>query len=280
MIPLTVICGYLGSGKTTLINNILQSTKKPIGVLVNDFGELNIDEQLILNQDDLTIALTNGCVCCNLNDDLGASLEFMLDQDIDAVLLESSGVALPVKMSNYGSTWPGYNLNQTITVVEGRTIKDLLSDKFVSKTVEAQIIQSDLIYLNRFSTEDVELISKLNSEYLVDDEKEILYESIFDIKNLLLKSKGLPYEDHNQLKSDVLQINHPIDEKTILKFIRENPGIERLKGWISDSDKNTWLVQKTRSECSFSISNYETISRLVVIYNCLLYTSPSPRDDT
>jgi G3E family GTPase len=266
MIPLTVICGYLGSGKTTLINNILQSTKKPIGVLVNDFGELNIDEQLILNQDDLTIALTNGCVCCNLNDDLGASLEFMLDQDIDAVLLESSGVALPVKMSNYGSTWPGYNLNQTITVVEGRTIKDLLSDKFVSKTVEAQITQSDLIYLNRFSPEDVELISKLNSEYLVDDEKEILYESIFDIKNLLLKSKGLPYEDHNQLKSDVLQINHPIDEKTILKFIRENPGIERLKGWISDSDKNTWLVQKTRSECNFSISNYETISRLVVIY--------------
>lgn len=266
MIPLTVICGYLGSGKTTLINNILQSTKKPIGVLVNDFGELNIDEQLILNQDDLTIALTNGCVCCNLNDDLGASLEFMLNQNIDAVLLESSGVALPVKMSNYGSTWPGYNLNQTITVVEGRTIKDLLSDKFVSKTVEAQIIQSDLIYLNRFSTEDVELISKLNSEYLVDDEKEILYESIFDIKNLLLKSKGLPYEDHNQLKSDVLQINHPIDEKTILKFIRENPGIERLKGWISDSDKNTWLVQKTRSECNFSISNYETISRLVVIY--------------
>ena len=266
MIPLTVICGYLGSGKTTLINNILQSTKKPIGVLVNDFGELNIDEQLILNQDDLTIALTNGCVCCNLNDDLGASLEFMLDQDIDAVLLESSGVALPVKMSNYGSTWPGYNLNQTITVVEGRTIRDLLSDKFVSKTVEAQIIQSDLIYLNRFSTEDVDLISKLNSEYLVDDEKEILYESIFDIKNLLLKSKGLPYEDHNQLKSDVLQINHPIDEKTILKFISENPGIERLKGWISDSDKNTWLVQKTRSECNFSISNYETISRLVVIY--------------
>ena len=266
MIPLTVICGYLGSGKTTLINNILQSTKKPIGVLVNDFGELNIDEQLILNQDDLTIALTNGCVCCNLNDDLGASLEFMLDQDIDAVLLESSGVALPVKMSNYGSTWPGYNLNQTITVVEGRTIRDLLSDKFVSKTVEAQITQSDLIYLNRFSPEDVELISKLNSEYLVDDEKEILYESIFDIKNLLLKSKGLPYEDHNQLKSDVLQINHPIDEKTIRKFIRENPGIERLKGWISDSDKNTWLVQKTRSECNFSISNYETISRLVVIY--------------
>ena len=55
MKPLTVICGYLGSGKTTLINNILQNTQRPIGVLVNDFGELNIDEKLILNQDDINI---------------------------------------------------------------------------------------------------------------------------------------------------------------------------------------------------------------------------------
>ncbi|MDB3976387.1 hypothetical protein N9442_03480 [Gammaproteobacteria bacterium] len=266
MIPLTVFCGYLGSGKTTLINNILQSTQKPIGVLVNDFGELNIDEQLILNQDDLTVSLTNGCVCCNLNDDLGASLEFMLKQDVEAVLLESSGVALPVKMSNYGSTWPGYCLNQTITVVEGKTIKDLLIDKFVSKTVEAQITQSDLIYLNRFSTKDIDLISALNEEYLIEDDKEILYESIFDPKNLSLRSKDISYEDHNQLKSEVLLINHPISKDIILKFIKENPDIERLKGWISDANRNTWLVQKTRSECNFSISNYETLSRLVVIY--------------
>ena len=143
--------GDLGSGKTTLINNILQNTQRPIGVLVNDFGELNIDEKLILNQDDLTISLTNGCVCCNLNDDLGASLNFMLNLNIEAVILESSGVALPIKMSNYGSTWPGYTLNRTITVVEGNTLSELLLDKFVCKSVEARIIQSDLIYLNRFT---------------------------------------------------------------------------------------------------------------------------------
>ena len=68
------------------------------------------------------------------------------------------------------------------------------------------------------------------------------------------------------LKSEVLLINHPISKDIILKFIKENPDIERLKGWISDADRNTWLVQKTRSECNFSISNYETLSRLVVIY--------------
>lgn len=270
MKPLTVICGYLGSGKTTLINNILQNTQRPIGVLVNDFGELNIDEKLILNQDDLTISLTNGCVCCNLNDDLGASLNFMLNLNIEAVILESSGVALPIKMSNYGSTWPGYTLNRTITVVEGNTLSELLLDKFVCKTVEAQIIQSDLIYLNRFTEKDIDLLSQLNSEYLIEDNADLLYEAIFDLNESLVKSSSLPYEEHNQLKSKVISTNTPINKDDILKFVQNNPDIERLKGWISDEDNTTWLVQKTRSDCKFSISNYETNSRLVVIYKNLI----------
>ena len=270
MKPLTVICGYLGSGKTTLINNILQNTQRPIGVLVNDFGELNIDEKLILNQDDLTISLTNGCVCCNLNDDLGASLNFMLNLNIEAVILESSGVALPIKMSNYGSTWPGYTLNRTITVVEGNTLSELLLDKFVCKTVEAQIIQSDLIYLNRFTEKDIDLLSQLNSEYLIEDNADLLYEAIFDLNESLVKSRSLPYEEHNQLKSKVISTNTPISKDDILKFVQNNPDIERLKGWISDEDNTTWLVQKTRSDCKFSISNYETNSRLVVIYKNLI----------
>lgn len=270
MKPLTVICGYLGSGKTTLINNILQNTQRPIGVLVNDFGELNIDEKLILNQDDLTISLTNGCVCCNLNDDLGASLNFMLNLNIEAVILESSGVALPIKMSNYGSTWPGYTLNRTITVVEGNTLSELLLDKFVCKTVEAQIIQSDLIYLNRFTEKDIDLLSQLNSEYLIEDNADLLYEAIFDLNESLVKSSSLPYEEHNHLKSKVISTNTPINKDDILKFVQNNPDIERLKGWISDEDNTTWLVQKTRSDCKFSISNYETNSRLVVIYKNLI----------
>lgn len=270
MKPLTVICGYLGSGKTTLINNILQNTQRPIGVLVNDFGELNIDEKLILNQDDLTISLTNGCVCCNLNDDLGASLNFMLNLNIEAVILESSGVSLPIKMSNYGSTWPGYTLNRTITVVEGNTLSELLLDKFVCKTVEAQIIQSDLIYLNRFSEKDIDLLSQMNSEYLIEDNADLLYEAIFDLNESLVKSSSLPYEEHNHLKSKVISTNNPISKDDILKFVQNNPDIERLKGWISDEDNTTWLVQKTRSDCKFSISNYETNSRLVVIYKNLI----------
>ena len=78
-IPITLIAGYLGAGKTTLINQLLNSEKLPANtaVLVNDFGDINIDEQLIVNgsQADNVIGLANGCVCCSISDDLTAALE-------------------------------------------------------------------------------------------------------------------------------------------------------------------------------------------------------------
>ena len=265
MKPLTVICGYLGSGKTTLINHILKSTSFPIGILVNDFGELNIDKYLIENEDELTISLTNGCVCCNLNDDLGDSLNFMLSQKVKAVILESSGVALPVKMSNYGTSWPGYKLSKLLTVVEGGTLKQLLSDKFVSKTVKSQIIQSDLVYINRYNDFDLELLSSMNPDYKKEEELDALLENIFIETDTV--GEILPFvEEHNSLKTEVLLFDGPINQEDILNFLDINPGIERLKGWISDSENQSWLVQVTRSERDFTVSKYQTTSRLVVIY--------------
>ena len=74
-LPVTVIGGYLGSGKTTLINRLLaQKGDRRLAVLVNDFGSLNIDAALIDTVSEKTITLTNGCVCCIVGDDLGAAL--------------------------------------------------------------------------------------------------------------------------------------------------------------------------------------------------------------
>ena len=264
MIPITLICGYLGSGKTTLINQLLNITKKPIGVLVNDFGDLNIDSKLISNEDDLTISLTNGCICCSLNDDLGESMNLMLSKNIDALVLEASGVALPIKMSNYGTSWPGYDLGKVITVVEGQTLKELLSDKFVSKTINSQINQSDLIYLNRYSLQDKNLLTSMDSDFLVESEINELASFIFDIQ----KSDGnkpVSSFEHN-LFSKTLSFNNPVNKEDIIRFLQSNPNIERLKGWIYDSEKRSWLVQITRSERNFTPSKYETKSRLVAIY--------------
>lgn len=97
-VPVTLLTGFLGTGKTTLLNRILNGDHGlRVGVLVNDFGAINIDAELVDGIEENTINLTNGCVCCEIRDDLVISLEQLLTREdvIDYVLLEASGVADP-----------------------------------------------------------------------------------------------------------------------------------------------------------------------------------------
>jgi G3E family GTPase len=97
-VPVTLLVGFLGSGKTTLLNRILNGEHGlRVGVLVNDFGAINIDAELIEGVEENMISLTNGCVCCEIRDDLVISLEQLLmrEEEIDYVILEASGVADP-----------------------------------------------------------------------------------------------------------------------------------------------------------------------------------------
>ncbi len=97
-IPLGVslISGFLGGGKTTLVNRLLSAEHGVrMGVLVNDFGEINIDSKLIVSHDGDTVTLANGCICCTLRDDLGEALGQLAERDVEHVVVEASGIADP-----------------------------------------------------------------------------------------------------------------------------------------------------------------------------------------
>jgi G3E family GTPase len=97
-VPMTILTGFLGAGKTTLLNRILTGDHGlRVGVLVNDFGAINIDAELVIGVDGNTISLANGCVCCQIRDDLVESVVALLAraQTVEYILLEASGVADP-----------------------------------------------------------------------------------------------------------------------------------------------------------------------------------------
>ena len=99
--PVILVSGYLGAGKTTLINNLLREPDgKRLAVLVNEFGELAIDEDLIEAKNDNLISISGGCICCSFGDDLSGALSDLAKilPTPDYILIESSGVALPTQI--------------------------------------------------------------------------------------------------------------------------------------------------------------------------------------
>ncbi|WP_025897074.1 CobW family GTP-binding protein [Sneathiella glossodoripedis] len=100
-LPVTVISGFLGSGKTTLVNRLLKSTtNERLLVLVNDFGDIAIDQDLIMAEEDGMISLANGCVCCSMGGELYEAFDRILSisPPPDHLVIEASGVAEPQKL--------------------------------------------------------------------------------------------------------------------------------------------------------------------------------------
>ena len=149
-IAVSVIGGYLGAGKTTLVNHILRTADERIAVLVNDFGDINIDEDLIASQDCDTISLANGCICCSLVDGFSAALATIaaLDPVPERLVIESSGVADPATVAAYGHG-PGLTLDATVVVVDTETIRKKSTDVYVGDTIVGQLGSGDIIVLNK-----------------------------------------------------------------------------------------------------------------------------------
>jgi G3E family GTPase len=147
-LPVTIISGYLGAGKTTLINRLLaEDHGLKLAVIVNDFGAVNIDDALIQDTDGGKIALTNGCVCCTMGDDLATALQEVLHrpEHPDHVVIEASGISDPVAIANSVLNENGLSYGGIVTLVDAGNAETLLSDPLVAPQAEQQIRAADLV---------------------------------------------------------------------------------------------------------------------------------------
>lgn len=150
-LPLTVIGGYLGAGKTTLLNHLLRANRgRRIAVLVNDFGSINIDAELITHQDGATIQLANGCICCSLAVGFVAALTQVaaLAPRPDHVVIEASGVSDPLKIAQYGHV-PPFVLDGVVVLADAEAVRARAQDKYVGRSVLRQLRGADLLVLNK-----------------------------------------------------------------------------------------------------------------------------------
>ncbi|MBE9142908.1 CobW family GTP-binding protein [Planktothrix mougeotii] len=152
--PVTIITGFLGSGKTTLLNHILSNQQGiKTAVLVNEFGEIGIDNELIINtdEDNTMVELSNGCVCCTINEDLVNAVYKVLERSekVDYMVVETTGLAdpLPVALTFLSTELRDMTrLDSIITLVD---CSNFSLDLFNSQAANSQIVYGDIIVLNK-----------------------------------------------------------------------------------------------------------------------------------
>ena len=276
-VPFTVIGGFLGAGKTTLLNHVLtQSTGIRCAVLVNDFGDLNIDKSLVSSHDGQTISLTNGCVCCSISNDFNQTLISLLKRidEFDQVVVEASGVSEPDRIMDIARLDPELSPNGIVVLVDAAEVKKNAADRYIGNIVVKQLQAAELLIVNKTDLVNNEKLTELqswlenvspNAARLNTSEGVIPLQIIFGDKlqsKVFLKKadsenngteKTISTHHNHQFKSLVINSSKKLDRKTFEVWCDSLPSsVIRGKGilYFEEEPEKLWVWQRVGKQSS------------------------------
>jgi G3E family GTPase len=258
-IPVLVIGGYLGAGKTTLINRMLSDATQRIAVVVNDFGSVNIDASLIRERHNDTIELTNGCICCAVGESLADVLFTILERSElpEVVIIEASGVANPAAVAAFAHI-EGFHHLGNVVLVDATHALNTSDDPLVGRTFALQVEAAHLLAITKTDEANepiVEQVHDLVSSLAPTTPLVLTTSATLSslIMNLAPHAGSAITDTHTEFSTTTLSHVSAQDEKQLLAFLQNFPSsVVRAKGVVELANGDRRLVQKVGSTISIS----------------------------
>ncbi|HEY0354255.1 MAG TPA: GTP-binding protein [Enterovirga sp.] len=259
-IPVTVLTGYLGAGKTTLLNRILtEQHGKKYAVIVNEFGEIGIDNDLVVGADEEVFEMNNGCICCTVRGDLIRIIEGLMKRKgkFDAIIVETTGLADPAPVAQTffvdQDVADRAKLDAVVTVADAKWLTERLKDAPEAKN---QIAFADVILLNKVDLVTPEQLDEVEARIRAINPQarihrtqncaipisEVLDRDAFDLDRIMeVEPEFLEEGHHHHHDDDMLSFSFRAGEVDPDKFMpwisdltqREGPNILRCKGIVA-----------------------------------------------
>ena len=251
-IPFSVIGGFLGAGKTTFLNRLMVRADAPrCTILINDFGDVAIDEALIAEHAGDTVTLKNGCVCCTLGHDLTRSLAKVLDRERrpERIIVEASGVAQPGRIIDVARISAELRADGVIVVFDAGALDEQLDDRWIADTVRAQLAAADVLLPSRLD-EMAPARRAAILERVAGDWPGIPILERFDqgwqlFADLAPSPRGTcpPSAPHAPFTARTVVTGGAVDPARLERWLRARADVYRIKGWIRLAGGGHALVQ-------------------------------------